>query len=113
MALSHTIFISCLQAQQRGRQPTPTSQMANGWDPASWSGAGSSASLLFSGLLGSPAAPFNLSDLIMDSPSTQQTTGQWSTPCAAAGSAEQLHDAGHQHTHSARDDVTEHEHDQS
>ena len=51
----------------------------------------------------------------MDSPSTQQTTGQRSTPSAAAGSAEQLHDAGHQHTHthSARDDVTEHERDQS
>ena len=103
----------CLQAQQRGRQPTPTSQMAAGWDPASWSGAGSSAFPLFSGLLGSPPAPFNLSDLIMDSPSTQQTTGQRSTPSAAAGSAEQLHDAGHQHTHSARDDVTEHERDQT
>ena len=103
-----------LQAQQKGRQPTPTSQMATGWDPASWSGAGGSASLLFSGLLGSPPAPFNLSDYV-DSPSTQQTTGQRSTPSAAAGSAEQLHDAGHQHTHthSAHDDVTEHEHDQS
>ena len=101
-----------LQAQQRGRQPTPTSQMATGWEPASWSGAGASASPLFSGMLGSPAAPFNLSDY-MDSPSTQQTTGQRSTPSAAAGSAEQLHDAGHQHTHSARDDVTEHERDQS
>ena len=103
-----------LQAQQSGRQPTPTSQMATGWDPASWSGAGASASPLFSGLLGSPTAPFNLSDYV-DSPSTQQTTGQRSTPSAAAGSAEQLHDAGHQHTHthSARDDVTEHEHDQS
>ena len=104
-----------LQAQQRGRQPPPTSQMATGWDPASWSGAGTSASPLFSGLLGSPIVPFNLSDLIVDSPSTQQTTGQWSTPSAAAGPAEQLHDAGHQymHTHSARDDVTEHQHDQS
>ena len=103
-----------LQAQQRGRQPTPTSQMATGWEPASWSGAGAGASPLFSDMLGSPAAPFNLSDL-MDSPSTQQTTGQQSTPSAAAGSAEQLHDAGHQHTHthSARDDITEHERDQS
>ena len=98
-----------LQAQQRRRQPAPTSQMATGW-----SGAGASASRLFSGLLGSPTAPFNDSDYV-DSPSTQQTTGQRSTPSAAAGSAEQLHDAGHQHTHthSARDDVTEHEHDQS
>ena len=103
-----------LQAQQRGRQPTPTSQMATGWEPASWSGADASASPLFSGMLGSPAAPFDLSDL-MDSPSTQQTTGQRSTPSAVAGSAEQLHDAGHQHTHthSARDDVMEHERDQS
>ena len=101
-----------LQAQQRGRQPTPTSQMATGMEPASWSGAGASASPLFSGMLGSPAAPFNLSDY-MDSPSTQQTTGQRSTPSAAAWSAEQLHDAGHQHTHSARDNVTEHERDQS
>ena len=99
-----------LQAQQRGRQPTPTSQMATGWEPASWSGAGTSASPLFSGMLGSPAAPFNLCDY-MDSPSTQQTTGQRSTLSAAAGSAEQLHDAGRQHTHSARDDVKEHERD--
>ena len=28
-----------LQAQQRGTQPTPTSQMATGWKPAAWSGA--------------------------------------------------------------------------
>ena len=103
-----------LQAQQRGRQPTPTSQMATGWEPASWTGAGAGASPLFSGLLGRPTAPFNLSDYV-DSPSTQQTTGQRSTPSAAAGSAEQLHNEGHPHTHtlSARDDVTEHEHDQS
>ena len=89
--------------------------MATGWDPASWSGAGASALPLFSGLFGSPAAPFNLSDLIMDLPSTQQTTGQRSTQSAAAGFAEQLHNAGHQHTHthSARDDVTGHERDQS
>ena len=85
--------------------------MAAGWDPASWSGAGSSASP-FSGLLGSPPGIFNLSDYV-DPPSTQQTTGQRSTPSAAAGSAEQLHDAGHQHTHSVRDDVTEHERDQA
>ena len=85
--------------------------MAAGWDPASWSGAGSSASP-FTGLLGSPPAIFNLSDYV-DPLSTQQTTGQRSTPSAAAGSAEQLHDAGHQHTHSARDDVTEHERDQT
>ena len=50
-----------------------------------------------------------------DPPSTQQTTGQRSTPSAAVGSAEQLHDAGHQHTHthSAHNDVTGHERDQS
>ena len=116
MAVSHTIFISCVTGRTEGRQPTPTSQMATGWDPASWSGAGAgtSASLLFSGLLGSPTVPFNLSDYV-DSPSTQQTTGQRSAPSAAAGSAKQLHDAGHQHTHthSARDDITEHQHDQS
>ena len=85
--------------------------MAAGWDPASWSGAGSIASP-FSGLLGSPTAPFNLSDLIIDSPSIQQTTGQRSTPSAAAGYAEQLQGAGHQQAHSVSDDVTEHERDQ-
>ena len=79
--------------------------MAAGWDPASWSVAGASA-LPFSGLLGSPPGNFNLSDYV-DPPSTQQTTGQRSTPSAAARSAEQLHDAGHQHTHSVHDDVTE------
>ena len=95
-----------LQPQQRGRQPTPTSQLAAGWDPASWSGAGSSASPL-SGLFGSPVQGIlNLSDYV-DPPSTQQATGQCSTPSAAAGSAEQLNDAGHQHTDSVRDDVTE------
>ena len=98
----------CLHAQQRGRQQTPTSQMAAGWDPASWSGAGSSASP-FSGLFGSPVPGIlNLTDYV-DPPSTQQTTGQRSTPPAAAGSAEQLQGAGHQHAHSVSDDVTEHE----
>ena len=86
--------------------------MAAGWDPASWSGAGCSASPLFSGLLGSPPAPFNLSDYV-DPPSTQRTTGQRSAPSAAAGSADQLQDAGHQQAHSVRDDVTEHERDQA
>ena len=95
-----------LQPQQRGRQPTPTSQLAAGWDPASWSGAGSSASPL-SGLFGSPVQGIlNLSDYV-DPPSNQQATGQRSTPSAAAGSAEQLNDAGHQHTDSVRDDVME------
>ena len=85
--------------------------MAAGWDPASWSGAGSSASPL-SGLLGSPVPGiFNLSNYV-DPPCTQQTTGQRSTPSAAAGSAEQLQDAGHQQAHSVSDDVTEHERDQ-
>ena len=85
--------------------------MAAGWDPASWSGAGSSASP-FSGLLGSPVpGVFNLSDYV-DPPSTQQTTGQRSTLSAAAGSAEQLQCAGHQQAHSVSDDVTEHERDQ-
>ena len=95
----------CLQAQQRGRQPTPTSQTAGGWDPASWSGGASP----FSGLFGSPVPGIlNLSDYV-DPPSVQQTTGQRSTPSAAAGSAEQLQGAGHQHAHSVSDDVTEHE----
>ena len=31
----------CLQAEQRGMQPTPTSQMPGGWDTASWSGGAS------------------------------------------------------------------------
>ena len=105
MAFSHTIFISCLQAQQRGRQPTPTSQTAGGWDPASWSGGASP----FSGLFGSPVPGIlNLSDYV-DPPSVQPTTGQRSTPSAAAGSAEQLQGAGHQHAHSVSDDVTEQE----
>ena len=95
----------CLQAQQRGRQPTPTSQMPGGWDPASWSGGASP----FSGLFGSPVPGIlNLSDYV-DPPSVQQTTGQRSTPSAAAGSAEQLQGAGHQHAHSVSDEVTEHE----
>ena len=95
----------CLQAQQRGRQPTPTSQTAGGWDPASWSGGASP----FSGLFGSPVPGIlNLSDYV-DPPSVQQTTGQRSTPSAAAGSAEQLQGAGHQHAHSVSDDVMEHE----
>ena len=38
----------------------------------------------------------NLSDYV-DPPSVQPTTGQRSTPSAAAGSAEQLQGAGHQH----------------
>ena len=45
----------------------------------------------------------------MDLPSTQQTTGQRSTPSAVAGSADQLQGADHQHAHSVSDDVTEHE----
>ena len=95
----------CLQAQQRGRQPTPTAQPAGGWDPASWSGG----ALPFSGLFGSPVPGIlNLSDY-MDPPSVQPTTGQRSTPSAAAGSAEQLQGAGHQHAHSVSDDVTEQE----
>ena len=86
--------------------------MAAGWDPASWSGAGSSASP-FSGLLGSPVpGVFNLSDYV-DPPSTQQTTGQRSNTSAAAGSAEQLQGAGYQQVHSVSDDVTEHERDQT
>ena len=105
-SFSYNFYILCLQAQQRRRQPTPTSQMAAGWDPASWSGAGSSASP-FSGLLGNPVQGIlNLSDYV-DPPSTQQATGQRSTPSVAVGSAEQLHDAGHQHTDSVCDDVTE------
>ena len=43
LALSHTIFISCLQPRERGTQPTATSQMATGWDPAAWAGASPSA----------------------------------------------------------------------
>ena len=90
--------------------------MATGWDPAAWT-AGSPSALYGSGLiglLGSPSSScnLNLSDYVVDT-STQHTTGIRSTPSAAAGSAAQLHDAGHQHTDSARDDVTEHEHDQS
>ena len=105
-----------LQAQQRGTQTTPTSQMATGWDPAAWTGASPSASYGsgLSGLLGSPSSSctLNLSDYV--DTSTQHTTGQRSTPSAAAGSAAQLHDAGQKHTEtdSARDDVTEHQLDQ-
>ena len=102
LALSHTIFISCVTAPTEGKATNTNIS----WDPASWSGAGSSASP-FSGLFGSPVPGIlNLSDY-MDPPSAQQATGQRSTPSAAAGSAEQLNDAGHQHTDSVRDDVTE------
>ena len=99
-----------LQAQQRGRQPTPTSQLPAGWDQASWSGGTSP----FGGLFGSPLpGVLNLSDYV-DPPSVQ-TTGQRSTPSAAAGSAEQLQSAGDQHQHapSVRDDVTQHEREES
>ena len=71
----------CLQAQQRGRKPTPTSQTAGGWDPLSWSGGASP----FSGLFSSPVSGIlNLSDYV-DPPSVQPTTGQCSTPSAAPG----------------------------
>ena len=98
----------CLQAQQMGRQPTPTSQMPGGWDPASWSGGASP----LSGLFGSPLpGVLNLSDYV-DPSSVPQTTGQRSTPSAAAGYAEQLQDFGHQQAHGVSDDVTEHERDE-
>ena len=100
-----------LQAQQRGRQPTPTSQLPAGWDQASWSGGASP----FGGLFGSPLpGGLNLSDYV-DPPSVPQTTGQRSTPSAAAGSAEQLQSAGDQHQQapSVRDDVTQHEREES
>ena len=99
-----------LQAQQRGRQPTPTSQLPAGWDHASRSGGASP----FGGLFGSPLpGGLNLSDYV-DPPSVQ-TTGQRSTPSAAAGSAEQLQSAGDQHQQapSVRDDVTQHEREES
>ena len=70
--------------------------MAMGWEPAAWTGASPSAlyGLGLSGLLGSPSSSctLNLSDYV--DTSTQHTTGQRSTPSAAAGSAAQLHDAG-------------------
>ena len=98
-----------LQAQQRGRQPTPTSQVPGGWDPASWSGWASP----LSGLFGSPLpGGLNLSDYV-DPPSVPQTTGQRSTPAAAAGSAEQLQGAGHQQAPSVRDNAMEHEREES
>ena len=97
-----------LQAQQRGTQPTPTSQMATGWEPAAWSGASPSAlySSGLSGLLGSPSSSCTLNLSYYVDMSTQHTTGQRSTPSAAAGSATQLNDAGQKHTEndSARDD---------
>ena len=107
----------CLQPIERGTHPTATatSQMAAGWDPPTWTAGGPSAfyGSGLSGLLGSPSSSctLNLSDYV--DTSTQHTTGIGPTPSAAAGSAKQLHDAGHQHTDSARDDVTEHERDQS
>ena len=102
-------FYLMLQAQQRGRQPTPTSQLAGGWDPASWSGGTSP----FSGLFGSPLPGIlNLSDYV-NPPSVPQTTGERSPPSAAAGSAEQLQSAGDEQAPSVRDDVTEHEREES
>ena len=99
-----------LQAQQRGRQPTPTSQMASGWEPASWSGAGASAVVCWAAQQHPLTSPITWTRRALN-----RLLGQRSTPSVAAGSAEQLHDAGHQHTHthSAHDDVTEHERDQS
>ena len=46
----------------------------------------------------------NLSDYV-DPPSVPQTTGQRSTPPAAAWSAQQLQGAGHQQAHSVSEDV--------
>ena len=54
----------------------------------------------------------NLSDYV-DPQSVPQTTGQRSTPSAAAGSAEQLQSAGDEQAPSVRDDVTEHEREES
>ena len=106
----------CLQGIERGTQPTPTSQMATGWDPAAWAGASPSAlyGSGMSGLLGSPSSSINLNLSDFVDTSTQHNTGIRSTPSAAAGTAAQLHDEGQQltETDSACDDVTEHERDQ-
>ena len=105
-----------LQGRERGTQPTLTSRMATGWDPAAWAGASPSAlyGSGLSGLLGSPSSSINLNLSDFVDTSTQRNTGIRSTPSAAAGSAAQLHDEGQQltETDSARDDVTEHERDQ-
>ena len=102
-----------LQAQHRPTQPTATAQMTTGWDPAGWSGASPSFGSGLSGLLGSPSpsCTLNLSDYV--DTSSQQSVVRRPTPSAATGSAAQLNEAGQRHTdhESARDDITEHEHE--
>ena len=117
MALSHTIFISCVYRAERGER--------NQHRPLKWPRDGIQQhglvlvlSVLYgsgmSGLLGSPSSSINLNLSDFVDTSTQHNTGIRSTPSAAAGSAAQLHDEGQQltETDSARDDVTEHERDQ-
>ena len=63
------IFLShVLQAEQRGMQPTQTSQMPGGWDTASWSGGASPFS-------GQPRAR-NLEPLQLRRP-TERATDHW------------------------------------
>ena len=101
-------FLSHVTGPTEGKAANTNLQLPGGWDPASWSGGASP----FSGLFGSPLpGGLNLSDYV-DPPSVPQTTGQRSTPSAAAGSAEQLQGAGHQQAPSGSDDVTEHERDE-
>ena len=108
MALSHTIFISCVYRPNRGEgnQHQHLKWRLDGTQPH-----GVVLVLVLHRSVGCWAGICNISDYV-DPPSTQQTTGQCSTPSAAAGSAEQLQDAGHQQAHSVSDDVTEHERDQ-
>ena len=101
-------FYLMLQAQQRGRQPTPThnwqvdgTSLMEWWDfTVQWS-------------VRQPLAR-NLEPLRLREP-TERTTDHWGafTPFRRAGSAEQLQSAGDEQAPSVRDDVTEHEREES
>ena len=100
-----------LQGRERGTQPTPASQMATGWDQATWPSPSGIYGAGLSGLIGSPSS-FNLSDLV-DTGSRQSTqlntSGDRPTPSAAASSAAQLQAQMQHQTEpdSARDNVME------
>ena len=100
-----------LQGRERGTQLTPASQMATGWDQATWPSPSGFYGGGLSGLIGSLSS-FNLYDFV-DTGSQQSTQLNTSrnrpTASAAAGSAAQLQAQMQHQTEidSARDDVTE------
>ena len=109
LSLSHTIFISCYRPNRgEGSPHLPHNWQVDGTQPH-----GSGGTSPFSGLFGSPLPGIlNLSDYV-NPPSVPQTTGERSPPSAAAGSAEQLRSVGDEQAPSVRDDITEHEREES